>query len=140
MRISVWSSDVCSSDLRVPPRDVDGATLFAARNGRDLREFLFADVEQAYRSTDLALLAKHAFRDPVDQDYDAARRLFHVVLADGGIATLTVYRVEQVTAWTFQATAGAFRAAAVAGDAVWLLVERDGAFLIERFEIGRAHV
>src|SRR3546814_11678439 len=37
---------------------------------------------------------------------------------------------------TFQATAGAFRAAAVAGDAVWLLVERDGAFLIERFDDG----
>src|SRR5690606_17447026 len=35
-------------DRSVPPRDVDGATLFVSRNGRELREFLYADVEQAY--------------------------------------------------------------------------------------------
>jgi hypothetical protein len=35
----------------IPPRDVDGATLFVARSGRELREFLFADVEQATRLT-----------------------------------------------------------------------------------------
>jgi len=121
---------------QVPPRDVDGATLFAARSGRELREFLFADIEQAYQATDLALLARHAFRDPVDQDYDPGRRLFHVVLGDGGLATLTVYRAEQVTAWTFQSTDGAFRAAACAGGTVWLLVERDGAFLVEAFDDG----
>ncbi|MFN4090449.1 MAG: hypothetical protein ACK4QW_15590 [Alphaproteobacteria bacterium] len=119
---------------QVPPRDVDGATLFAARNGRELREFLFADIEQAYQAMDLALLARHAFRDPVDQDYDPAERLFHVVLANGTLATLTVYRGERVTAWTFQSTEGAFRAVAVAGDAVWLLVERADEFLIETFD------
>ena len=121
-------------DRTVPPRDVDGATLFVSRNGRELREFLFTDVEQAYAATDLALLARHAFADPVDQDYDAARRLFHVVLADGRLATLTVYRAEQVTAWTFQETAGAFRSVAAVGDDLYALVERDGAFLIEMFD------
>ncbi|MCE3246799.1 MAG: hypothetical protein K0R41_624, partial [Geminicoccaceae bacterium] len=43
-------------DRQVPPRDVDGATLFAARNGREIREFLFVDTEQAYQAADLALL------------------------------------------------------------------------------------
>src|SRR3546814_19863158 len=61
-------------DRAIPPRDVDGATLFLSRNGRELREFLFADVEQAYRANDLAVLARHLMVDPVDQDFDQTKR------------------------------------------------------------------
>lgn len=118
----------------VPPRDVDGATLFVARSGRELREFLFTDVEQAYQATDLALLARHLFVDPLDQDYDSDRRLLHVVMGDGSLATLTVYRAEEVTAWTRQETAGAFRAVAVVGDSTYVLVERAGGHFVEVFD------
>lgn len=121
-------------DRTVPPRDVDGATLFVSRNGRDLREFLFADVEQAYQSTDLTMLAKHIVRSPVDQDYDSGRRLYHVVMADGGLATLTVYRTEKVTAWTTHVTDGAFLSVAVVEGEVYFLVERGGTVRVERFD------
>jgi len=50
----------------VPPRDVDGATLFVGSTGTELREFLFTDVEQAYQATDLALMSRHLIKDPVD--------------------------------------------------------------------------
>jgi hypothetical protein len=113
-------------DRVVPPRDVDGATLYVSRNGKDLREFLFADVEQAYQSTDLAMLAKHLMNAPVDQDYDAGRRLFHVVMGDGTLGTVTVYRAEKVTAWTLHNTVGAFKALAVVEDEVYVLAERNG--------------
>ena len=124
----------------VPPRDVDGATLFVARSGRELREFLFADVEQAYQSNDLALLARHVMTGAIDQDYDAHRRLFHLVMQDGALATVTVYRAEQVTAWSVQHTDGAFRAVAAVDDDVFALVERappgggGGALFVERFD------
>jgi len=118
----------------VPPRDVDGATLFVARTGRELREFLFADVEQAYQANDLALLARHVMTGAIDQDYDAQRRLFHVVMQDGSLATVTVYRAEQVTAWSVQHTDGRFRAVATVDDDVFTLVERAGALSIERFD------
>ncbi|MGE5515319.1 MAG: hypothetical protein ACM31D_05805 [Bacteroidota bacterium] len=121
-------------DRQVPPRDVDGATLYVSRNGTDLREFLYADVEQAYQSTDLAMLAKHLMATPVDQDYDAGRRLFHVVMADGSLGTVTIYRTEKVTAWTSHATAGKFRSVAVVDEAVYVLVERLGGTMIERFD------
>jgi hypothetical protein len=121
-------------DRAVPPRDVDGATHFVSRNGHSLCEFLFADVEQAYQSTDLAMLAKHVMVRPVDQDYDSIRRLFYLVMGDGSLATLTIYRSEKVTAWTVHATDGQFRSvAAVEGD-VYLLVERSGGFFIECFD------
>jgi hypothetical protein len=118
----------------VPPRDVDGATHFVSRNGRDLREFLFADVDQAYQSSDLAMVAKHVMNDPVDQDYDSARRLFHVVMADGTMATLTVYRAEKVTAWTVFETQGAFKSVAVVDGETFVLIARQGSHVIECFD------
>lgn len=124
----------------VPPRDVDGATLFVARSGRELREFLFADVEQAYQANDLALLARHVMTGAIDQDYDARRRLFHLAMQDGSLATVTVYRAEQVTAWSVQHTDGAFRAVAAVDDDVFVLAERappgggGGALFVERFD------
>jgi hypothetical protein len=121
-------------DRTVPPRDVDGATHFVSRSGKDLREFLFADVDQAYQANDLSMVAKHLMSNPVDQDYDAARRLFHVVMEDGTMATLTVYRAEKVTAWTVFETLGAFRSVAVVDGDTFVLTERQGSHVIECFD------
>lgn len=119
---------------QVPPRDVDGATIFAGRTGTDLREFIYTDIEQAYTSNDLAMLAQHLCQDPVDMDYEPATRLLYVAMADGKMAAITNYRIEQVTAWSMLETAGAFRSVAVAGDSVYVLVERNGVHLVECFD------
>lgn len=118
----------------IPPRHVDGATLFLARTGRELREFLYTDIDQAYSAADLALLSGHVFAaGPVDHDYAPADRLFLVVMADGTVAALTIYRAQQVAAWTRLDTAGAIRAVAVVDATVFVAVERDGRLRIERF-------
>lgn len=119
------------TDRTVPPRDVDGATLFVPRNGPELREFLFTDVEQAYQATDLATLAQHLIEAPVDQDFDTSRRLFFVVMENGRLATVTIFRSEQVTAWSLQETAGSFRSVAVVGDTPHFLITRTGGAFIE---------
>jgi hypothetical protein len=82
----------------------------------------------------LALASQHLVRDPVSLCYDQLRRLLHVAMADGGLATLTLYRAEEVTAWTRQETAGAFRALAEIEGRVWAVVERGGAHRLERFD------
>ncbi len=120
-------------DRTVPPRDIDGATLFVARGGRQVREFLYTDVEQAYRSTDLALLAQDLIDRPVDQDYDPGRRLLYLAMSDGRLATLTAYRSEQVTAWTLIETEGRIGAVAVAGGEVYVTVQRNAAWTVETF-------
>lgn len=121
-------------DRMIPPRDVDGATHFISRNGRDLREFLYADVDQAYQAADLAMIAKHVMTGPVDQDYDPVRRLFYVVMADGVLATLTVYRSEKVTAWSVIETQGHILAVAAMNGRVYVLVNRDGLVFVEHFD------
>lgn len=115
----------------IAPVNVDGATLFVARNGEQIQEFLYTDVEQAYQVTDLALVSRHIIPVPVDMDFDQRRRLLFLVRADGKFATLTVFRSEAVAAWTLHETLGAVRSVSVVGDQVYLLVERNSAFSIE---------
>jgi hypothetical protein len=121
-------------DRQVPPRDVDGATLFAARNGREIREFLFVDTEQAYQAADLALLARHLVQDPVDQDFDQARRLFLIAMADGSLASIAIYRIADIAAWTRQETAGSILSVAAAGGETFLLIERTNGIFIEQLD------
>ncbi|MGH6943120.1 MAG: hypothetical protein ACREH6_02725 [Geminicoccaceae bacterium] len=121
-------------DRHVPPRDVDGATLFVARNGREVREFLFTDTEQAYQATDLALLARHLVLDPVDQDFDQHRRLFLIVMSDGSLATIAIYRNAEIAAWSQQRTDGSFLSVAMVADKAMLLVERDNGVFIEQLD------
>ena len=122
------------TDRYIPPVTVDGATMFVARNGNEIREFLYTDVEQAYQATDLALVSRHILGRPVDQDFDALRRLLFIVRDDGKFATLTIYRAEQVAAWTLHETLGVVKSVSVVGDDVYLLIERGGDYFIEIFD------
>jgi hypothetical protein len=119
-------------DRQVPPRDVDGATLFAARSGREIREFIFVDTAQAYQSGDLALLARHLVQDPVDQVFDQSRRLFLIVMTDGSLASIAIYRNADIAAWSLQETDGRVLSAAVVGSQTMLLIERANGVFIEQ--------
>lgn len=121
-------------DRMIPPVDVDGSTIYVARSGGAVHEFAYTDVSQAYQSNDLALVARHLVDRPVALAYDQLRRLLHVAMADGSCATLTLYRAEQVTAWTQQQTDGAFRSLAEIEGVVYAAMERAGTMRLERFD------
>ena len=121
-------------DRQVPPIDVDGATLFVARNGREIREFLFTSIEDAYQATDLALLARHLVVDPVDQAFDQGRRLFLIVMADGSLATIAIYRNADIAAWSLQETDGRVLSVAILDGQVMMLVARANGVFIERLD------
>jgi hypothetical protein len=118
----------------VQPVDVDGSTIFASRTGRGVFEFTYTDLQQLYQANDLALVSQHLVQDPVAMTYDQRRRLLHVAMADGTLATLTLYRAEQVTAWTRQETDGFVRSLADIEGSVWAVVERADTPRLERFD------
>ena len=118
----------------IPPVNVEGATLFVARNGEQIQEFLYTDVEQAYQTTDLALVSRHILPVPADMDFDQRQRLLFVVREDGKFATLTVFRSEQVAAWTLHETDGSALSVCVAGEEIYLLLNRNGTYTIEQFD------
>ncbi|MCB1650749.1 MAG: hypothetical protein KDI46_01720 [Alphaproteobacteria bacterium] len=121
-------------DRHVPPVNVDGATLFIARNKTEIQEFIYTDLEQAYKSSDLALLSRHIIENPVDMDYDSRRRLLFLVRGDGQFSALTVFRAEQVAAWTLHNTDGIVHSVSVVGEDVYMLIERDSNYFIEQID------
>jgi len=118
----------------VPPQDVEGATLFVSRVGDEVREFLFTDLEQAYQAGDLAMLSRHMVNTPLDQDYDRTRRHLHIVMSDGTVASLTLFRREKVTAWSRQVTDGTFLSVALVDINAYVMVKRNGSYMIEIFD------
>jgi hypothetical protein len=121
-------------DRQVPPIDVDGATLFVARNGREIREFLFTSIQDAYQATDLALLARHLVVNPVDQAFDQGRRLFLIAMADGSLATIAIYRNADIAAWSLQETDGRVLSVAILDGHAMMLVARANGIFIERLD------
>src|SRR5262249_52929446 len=118
----------------IQPVNVDGATMFVSRDRQGVQEFLYTDIEQAYRSTDLALVSHHIVSDAIDQDYDQKNRLLFLLRGDGKFATFTVYRSEDVEAWTLHETQGNVKSVTVVSENVYLLVQRDDKFVIEQFD------
>lgn len=122
------------SDRQVPPRVVEGTTLFVSRGGDALNEFALADVDQVFQVADLSLLAEHFVKDIVDLDYQHEDRLVYAVLGDGTIGALTQFRAEEVTAWTRIETDGTILGATVVREFVYLLVERANGYSLEVLE------
>ncbi|MDX6748785.1 hypothetical protein SH611_03090 [Geminicoccaceae bacterium 1502E] len=118
----------------VAPVEVDGATLFVPASRRELREFLYADSEQAYQAADLSVLSRHLLELPRALLFDGARRLLLVLREDGALATVTIDRNANVAAWSLQRFDGAVRAAAVHDGEVHLLVEQHGRVVLARLD------
>jgi hypothetical protein len=127
-RIGAWAG------RRLEPVDVDGATLFVGASGRELREFLYAESEQAYQAADIALLSRHLLVDPVALAFDRRRRWLLVARGDGCLAAVTIDRNSNVVAWSLLEGSGAVRSLAFHSGEPHLLVDLDGQTLLERFD------
>ena len=120
------------SDKILMPQQIDGATVFVSRNGRQLREFLYADVEQAYQAKDLTILSNDIIASPRDISFDANECVLYIVLEDGSVSSLTSYRTEEVTAWSKLTTKGKFLSVAVIGNNVYFCVKRQNGYFLEK--------
>lgn len=117
---------------QLAPADVDGATLFVGASGRDLREFLFTDTEQAYQAADIAVLSRHLMDDARDLVFDQARRVLWIARGDGKCCAVTIDRNSNVVAWSLLETKGSILALAGHEGALVLLVERESGLCLER--------
>jgi hypothetical protein len=116
--------------------EIDGAMLFVGASGRDVREFIYVDSEQAWQAADVALLARHLVRDVVDLIFDNHRRQLLLLRADGTLATCTIDRNANIVAWAEHDTAGFVQAIEGGADATWFLVVRNGRTQIEVWDEG----
>jgi hypothetical protein len=127
-RIGSWAT------RRLDPVEVDGAALFVGASGRELREFLYAESEQAYQAADIALLSRHLMVEPTALRFDRRRRWLLLVRADGTLATVALDRNSNVVAWSLLESTGLFRSVAIHDGQPHFLVDLGGQILLERFE------
>lgn len=118
----------------VPPIGIDGATIFPSANGREIREFLFADIEQAYQATDLSLLASHLIDEPQDQAYDKHNRQAYILMSNGHVCVLCSFRSEDIQSWTELSTQGDFISVCMSGQRAYFITKRDGIYYLECFD------
>ncbi|NBB69226.1 MAG: hypothetical protein GVY33_02720 [Alphaproteobacteria bacterium] len=121
----------CYEPRYVPPASVDGTSVFVARGGDAVVEYVFTRADTAYQAENLAVRARHLVAEPSDLAFDPARRLLLLVDGPGALATCTLDRNAAMVAWSRQETDGRVLAVAAAGGRAYLLVERDGTTRIE---------
>ena len=94
---------------RSNPIPFDGATLFTQKNGKAIREYVFSDVEQAYRSTSVSVLASHLVDTPkqhamltgnAEKPEQFAFFLNSGTTYGGKIAVFHSIRDEKIAGWT----------------------------------------
>ncbi|QDP57618.1 MAG: hypothetical protein Tp1102MES731781_46 [Prokaryotic dsDNA virus sp.] len=94
---------------RARPVIFDGATLYAQKNGKAIREYLFSDVESAYASTSISILASQVINNPVDMAMitgTATRpeQFAFFTNTDGTLALFHSIRSEKIAGWTAWST------------------------------------
>lgn len=122
----------------------DGATLFVQENGRSVREFLYTDREFAYNARNIALIAQHLVEQPIELStiYGSTIRpeqYAFLLNATGELTVLHSIRSEEMVGWAQWETDGLFNGIAVAGQRVFVSVERNGVVSLEEFDLTFEH-
>ncbi|MDR1694555.1 MAG: hypothetical protein LBR70_05150 [Lactobacillaceae bacterium] len=136
VQISRQTNIGCYNKYSIIPEQVNGATVFLSYSGKQLREFLYADTEQAYLSKNLSLLSEDMLSVPICSAFNKEDSVLYVALSDGTISCLTTYRTEEVNAWSKLRTNGSFKSLAICGDDMYFIIQRKNHCFLEKFEKG----
>lgn len=90
---------------KIQPKEFDGATIFVTNSKSNIREFLFDDLENAFRAQSVSLLAGELVNNPVGlgvqlEDTNQPEQYAFVVNADGTLGVFFSLRNENIAAWT----------------------------------------
>ena len=97
----------------VTPASIDGATVFVQKNGKNVREYLYSDSEDAYTASTISTLASHLIDNPkyltvshglisLPDSYAA------FTSSNGDLVLFTSNRAEKKAAWTRVTVDGRF--------------------------------
>jgi hypothetical protein len=133
---------------RAAPIPFDGASLFSQKNGKAIREYVFSDVEQAYRSTSVSVLASHLIDTPKQLSMMTGNETKPEQFAfflnsgttdDGKLAVFHSIRDEKIAGWTMWETQSGdkFHSIAALNDQLFVIVKRvvpsGTKYFLERF-------
>lgn len=122
------------TDKYLPPQQIEGSTVFIAKSGEDIRELDLDALGENYNATDLCVFSKHLMSNPISMAYDANRHKLFIVMSNGDMAVLHKYSNTDISAWGTYKTDGQFKYVCVFNDCVYVIVQRQGTYRIEKFD------
>jgi hypothetical protein len=130
----------------VHPVEFDGATLFVTRSKNNIREFLFDDLQNAFRAESVSALANDLIVGPRDmgvmlEEDDVSEQYAFVINNDGTMAVFFSERGQSISGWGLWSTDGLFKSVQSCNGRVFVTVQRniDGndVTYLERFNLDR---
>lgn len=117
------------SKANVQPVEFDGASLYVQRNGKAIREFVFTDLEQAYSSQPISIIAEHLIDNPVrlsvvNGTINRQEQYCFICNEDGTIAVLQSIRGDNITNFSLWSTDGEYKTVCAVDEVVFALVKR----------------
>jgi len=108
----------------VTPASIDGATVFVQKNGKNVREYLYSDSEDAYTASTISTLASHLIDNPkyltVSHGFSNLPDSYAAfTLSNGDLALFTSNRAEKKAAWTRVTIDGRFGSVIAIGDQLY---------------------
>ena len=119
----------------LPPQTIEGATIFVAANGCDIRELGLDELGENYRANDLSAFSKHIMHNPIDMAYNSATRKLYVVRTDGIMAVLNQNTALGISAWGTYTTSGRFISVSVCDKKTYIVVSRGDDVFLEYFDV-----
>ncbi len=122
------------TNIYLPPQQIEGATVFISRSGKDVRELDLDDLGQNYNANDLCGFSKHLLNNPISVAYNSLHHQLFIVMDDGYMAVLNKYSNTDVNAWAKYITDGQFKYVSVLDDETYVVVKRINKFYLEKFD------
>lgn len=112
------------------PQPFYGATLFTQFGGSTIRQFVYSDAEDAYKSDPISLLSTHLIKNPIQSavtisEVGASDAAVFFLNNDGSLITYNLNRVENIAGWTKFETNGKFHSIASVADHLFAVLSVD---------------
>jgi hypothetical protein len=130
------STDGCLKTCNVT--DINGTTLFIEKNGKNLLSFVYDETQSAYTPSSLSLLSD-MIDEPVSMavDYNSIRNdgnFLYIVNGDGTMATACILLDQKINSYVRFVTEGAVKKVCSVGSDIYIIVQREGAFYLEKLD------
>jgi hypothetical protein len=133
-------------DPTVRPRVFDGATIFAQRSGKNIRELVYDFNTDSHVASPISVRASHLINRPRDVAIllgtnSRPEQYAFYVNTDGSVACFHSIRNEEMAAWThFDTPGGSFDSVCVIGTSVFFSVRRGMHYYLDRLELDQTDV
>lgn len=123
----------------VQPVSIDGATIFAQKDGKVVREYIYTDGEDAYTASAVSTLASHLIDDPkcltvAHSGFGLPDSYAALTLGNGDMALFSSNRAERRASWTRVTTDGNFCSVVAVHDRLFANIWYDDELHLCEFE------